>query len=55
MYTHSLTNIHTGHLALSIKISQKLKALVEAEHGKELRGAKSESEQQTAEYNDIIK
>ena len=44
----SLTNIHTDHLAPSIKITQKSKALVEAEHGKELRGAKSESEQQTA-------
>ena len=32
-----------------------MKALVETEHGKELRGAKSESEQQTTEYNGIIK
>ena len=38
-----------------MKISRNLLALVEAEHGKELRGAKSESEQQTTEYNDIIK
>ena len=50
-----LANIYTDHLALNIIISQKWKALVEAEHGKELRGAKSESEQQTTEYNDIIK
>ena len=32
-----------------------MKALVEAEYGKELRGAKSESERQTTEYNDIVK
>ena len=31
-----------------------MKAPVEAEHGKEPRGAKSENEQQTTEYNDII-
>ena len=51
----SLTNANTDHLALNTQIIQKLKALVEAEHGKELRGAKSESEQQTIEYNEIIK
>ena len=51
----SLTNIHTDHLALIVKISQKLKALGKAEHGKELRGAKSESEQQRTECNDIIR
>ena len=51
----SLTNVNTDNLALNVKLSQKLKALVEAEHGKELRGAKSESEQQTIEYNEIIK
>ena len=53
--SYSLINIHTGHRALRIRINQKLKALVEAEHGNELRGAKSESEQQTTEYNDILK
>ena len=51
----SLTNVNTDHLALRIKIKQKLKALAEAEHGKELRGAKSEGEQQTIEYNEIIR
>ena len=51
----SLINVNTDHLALRIKIKQKLKALAEAEHGKELRGAKSESEQQTIEYNETIK
>ena len=51
----SLTNVHTDHLALRIKTSQKLKALVEAEHGKELRGAKSENIQQTTEYNEMVK
>ena len=45
--SNSFTNINTDHLALIINIKQKLKALVEAEHGKELRGAKSESERQT--------
>ena len=49
----SLIHMHADHLAPSIKICQKLKALVEAEHGKELQAAKSESEQQRAEYNDI--
>ena len=44
----SLTNVHTDHLAPRIKVNHKLKALVEAEHGKELRGAKSECEQQAA-------
>ena len=43
----SLTNVNTDHLALRIKMKQNLKALAEAEHGKELRGAKSESERQT--------
>ena len=50
----SLTNVNSDHLALRIKMKQKLKALAEAEHGKELRGAKSEGEQQTIEYNEII-
>ena len=50
----SLTNVNTDHLALNVTISQKLNALFEAEHGKELRGAKSESEQQTIEYNEVI-
>ena len=40
----SFTNVNTDHLALRIKIKPKLKALAEAEHGKELRGAKSEGE-----------
>ena len=43
----NLTNVNTDHLALRFKIKQKLKALAKAEHGKELRGAKSEGEQQT--------
>ena len=43
----SLTNVNTDHPALKVKIKQKLKALAKAEHGKELRGAKSEGEQQT--------
>ena len=43
----NLTNVNTDHLALRIKIKQKLKALAKAEHGKELRGAMSEGEQQT--------
>ena len=34
--------------------TRKLKALVESEHGKEFRGAKPESEQQTTEYNEIV-
>ena len=51
----SLANVNTDHVALRIKIKQKLKALAKAEHGKELRGAKSESEQQTIEYNEIIR
>ena len=38
----NLTNVNTDHLALRIKMKQKLKALAEAEQGKELRGAKSE-------------
>ena len=42
-----LTNVNTDHLAPRIKYKTKLKALAKAEHGKELRGAKSESEQQT--------
>ena len=33
----SFTNVNTDHLALKIKIKQKLKALAKAEHGKELR------------------
>ena len=37
------------------KIHQELKAFVEAEHGKELWGATSESEQQRASYNEITK
>ena len=40
---------------MKIKIKQKLKALVEAEHGKELRAAKSENEQQTIEHNETIR
>ena len=51
----SLTNVNTDHLALRIKFKQKLEALAEAGHGKELRGAKSEGEQQTIEYNEIIR
>ena len=51
----NLTNVNTDHLALRIKIKQKLKALAKAEHGKELRGAKSEGEQQTRDYNGIIR
>ena len=43
----NLTNVNTDHVALKIKIKQKLKAPAKAEHGKELRGAKSEGEQQT--------
>ena len=43
----NLTNVNTDHLALKVKMKQKLKALARAEHGKELRGAKSEGEQQT--------
>ena len=50
----NLTNVNTDHLALKVKLKQKLKALAKAEHGKELRGAKSEGEQQTLEYNKII-
>ena len=42
----SFTNVNSDHLALKVNIKRKLKALVEAEHGKELRGAKSENEQQ---------
>ena len=38
----NLTNVNTDHLAVKVKIKQKLKALAKAEHGKELRGAKSE-------------
>ena len=53
--SYSLANINTDHLALNVNVNQQLKALVEAEHGKELRGAKSESERQTIEYNEIIK
>lgn len=33
----SLANVHIGHLALNVEINRKLEALVEAEHGKELR------------------
>ena len=51
----NLTNVNTDHLALKVKIKQKLKALAKAEHGKELRGAKSEGEQQTIEYNEIVR
>ena len=51
----NLTNVNTDHLALKVKIKQQLKALAKAEHGKELRGAKSEGEQQTIEYNEIIR
>ena len=43
----SLIDVNTDHLALRIKMKQKLKALAEAEHGKELGGASSEGEQQT--------
>ena len=53
--SYNLTNVKTDHLALRAKIKQKLKALAKAEHGKELRGAKSEGEQQTREYNEIIR
>ena len=46
----SLTNIYTDHLALNVRIRhKKLKALDNIGHGKELRRAKSESEQQTTE------
>ena len=45
--SYNFTKVKTDHLALRIKIKQKLKALAKAEHGKELRGAKSEGEQQT--------
>ena len=51
----SLTNENTDHLALKVKIKQKLKAFAKAEHGKELRGAKSEGEQHTTEHNDLIR
>ena len=51
----SLTNVNADHLALRIKMKQKLKALTEAENGKEFRGAMSEGEQQTMEYNEIIR
>ena len=51
----SLTNVSTDHLALRIKIKQKLNALAEAEHGKELRGAKSEGEPKTIQHNEIIR
>ena len=54
MESDNLTNVNTDHLALKVKIKQKLKALAKTEHGKELRGAKSEGEQQTIEYNEII-
>ena len=43
----NFTSVNTDHLALKVKIKQKLKALAKAEHGKEHRGAKSEGEQQT--------
>ena len=45
--SYSLTSVNTDHLALRIKMKQKLKAPAKAEHGKERRGAKSEGEQQT--------
>ena len=51
----SFTNVNTDHLALGININQKLKALVEAEHGKEFSGAKSENEQQTIPYDEMIR
>ena len=51
----SFTNVNTDHLAIGIKIKQKLKALAEAEHGKELRGAKPEGERQTMEYNEMVR
>ena len=47
----NLTNVNTDHLALKVKAKQQLKALARAEHGKQLRGRKSEGEQQTIEYN----
>ena len=50
-----LTNVNTDRLALKIKVKQELKALAEAAHGKELRGAKSESERQAIEYNEVIR
>ena len=55
--SYNLTNVNTDHLARRIKMKQKLKALAKAEHGKELREAKSEGEQQTREYkyNDIVR
>ena len=49
-----LTNVNIDHLALRMKMKQKLKALAEAEHGKELRGARSESERQTIEHSETI-
>ena len=51
----SFTNVNTDHLALGININQKLKALAEAEHGKEFSGAKSENEQQTIPYDEMIR
>ena len=51
----SLTNVNTDHLVPNVEIHQKLKASAEAEHGKELRGAKSENEQQTTEHNEIVR
>ena len=36
-------------------MKQKPKALAEAEHGKELGGAKPEGEQQTIEHNETIR
>ena len=47
MESGNLTNVNIDHLALKVKIKQKLKAPAKAGHGKELRGAKSEGEQQT--------
>ena len=53
--SYNLTNVNSDHLALRIQMKQELNALAKAEHGEELRGAKSEEEQQTREYNDIIR
>ena len=49
-----VTNVNTDHLALIVKIRQKLKAKEEGERTVSFRGAKAESEDQTNEYNSIV-
>ena len=49
-----VANVNTDHLALSVATRQKLKALDGGNNERTLKGAKSESERQSEEYNEAV-